>query len=76
MARFAFHQTPEPFDWKIQAPIGAKVIRKLASERNLAELESILLLGPPGVGKAHREIPGVLCCRGGTAELLEEAATG
>ncbi len=58
MARFPFQKTLEGFEWKLQPSIDPKVIKELATGRFLADGENVLLLGPPGVGKTHCEIPG------------------
>ena len=57
MARFPFQKTLESFDWKFQPSIDPKVIKELATGRFIADGENVLLLGPPGVGKTHCEIP-------------------
>ena len=44
------------FDYKAQPSLDAKQIKELASSRWVALGETVLLLGPPGVGKTHLAI--------------------
>ncbi len=44
------------FDFEAQPSIDPKQIRDLAASRWIANGESVLLLGPPGVGKTHLSI--------------------
>jgi DNA replication protein DnaC len=53
IAKFPFLRDLAGFDFKAQPSIDAKQIRELASGRFIANGETLLLLGPPGVGKTH-----------------------
>ncbi len=75
MARFPFQKTLEGFDWKFQPSIEPKVIKELATGRYLAHGESILLLGPPGVGKTHLAVTlGLKACEQGYRTMFTTAA--
>ena len=53
MAHFPFQRTPEQFDFPFQPSIDEREVVELANLAFVAEATNILLLGPPGVGKAH-----------------------
>jgi DNA replication protein DnaC len=53
IAKFPFVRTLEGFDYEAQPSIDPKQIRELATSRWVANGDSLLLLGPPGVGKTH-----------------------
>ena len=53
IAHFPFVRTLDDFDFAAQPSIDAKQIRELATCRWIANGDSVLLLGPPGVGKTH-----------------------
>lgn len=56
MAKFPYERTLEQFDLEAQPGIDPKQIRELALCRWIANGDSVLLLGPPGVGKTHLAI--------------------
>jgi DNA replication protein DnaC len=56
IAKFPSHRTLEAFDFEAQPSIDAKQIRELATARWVGNGDSLLLLGPPGVGKSHLAI--------------------
>jgi DNA replication protein DnaC len=53
IAKFPFVRTLEAFDYDAQPSVDPKQIRELAISRWVANGDSLLLLGPPGVGKTH-----------------------
>ena len=56
MARFPCERTLDQFDFKAQPAVDPKQIRDLSLCRWISHGESVLLLGPPGVGKTHLAI--------------------
>src|ERR1700722_1178262 len=56
MAKFPCERTLEQFDLEAQPGINPKQIRELALCRWIANGDTVLLLGPPGVGKTHLAI--------------------
>jgi DNA replication protein DnaC len=53
LARFPFVRDLSGFDFSAQPSIDKAQIRELASGRFIANGETVLFLGPPGVGKSH-----------------------
>lgn len=53
IAKFPCVRTLEGFEYDAQPSVDAKQIRELATSRWVANGDSVLLLGPPGVGKTH-----------------------
>ena len=53
IAKFPFVRTLEDFDFQAQPSVDPKQIRELATARWVANGDTVLLLGPPGVGKTH-----------------------
>jgi DNA replication protein DnaC len=53
IAHFPYVRTLEGFEYEAQPSVDAKQIRELAASRWVANGDSVLLLGPPGVGKTH-----------------------
>jgi DNA replication protein DnaC len=53
IAKFPFVRTLEDFEFDAQPSVDAKQIRELATCRWVGNGDSLLLLGPPGVGKTH-----------------------
>jgi len=56
IAKFPAVRTLDDFDFAAQPSIDPKVIRELATSRWVANGDSVLLQGPPGVGKTHLAI--------------------
>jgi DNA replication protein DnaC len=53
IAKFPYVRTLEGFEYDAQPSVDQKQIRELATSRWVANGDSVLLLGPPGVGKTH-----------------------
>ena len=53
IAKFPFVRTLEGFDLTAQPSVDPKQLRELATCRWVANGDTLLLLGPPGVGKTH-----------------------
>jgi DNA replication protein DnaC len=53
IAKFPFVRTLDTFDFQAQPSVDPKQIRELATCRWVGNGDSVLLLGPPGVGKTH-----------------------
>ncbi len=53
VARFPAVRTLETFEYSAQPSIDPKQIRELAASRWVANGDTVLLQGPPGVGKTH-----------------------
>jgi len=53
IAKFPFVRTLDGFDYAAQPAIDPKQIRELSACRWVANGDTVLLLGPPGVGKTH-----------------------
>ena len=53
IAKFPYVRTLESFEYDAQPSVDPKQIRELATSRWVANGDSVLLLGPPGVGKTH-----------------------
>ncbi len=65
-ARFPVLKTLEEFDFGFQPSLDAMRIKSLASCEFVAKHETILLVGPPGVGKSHLSTAlGVKACMRG-----------
>jgi DNA replication protein DnaC len=56
IAHFSAVQTLEDFDFKAQPAVVQRLVKEFATGRCVAEAESILTFGPPGVGKTHLAI--------------------
>ena len=56
IAKFSCLRTLEGFDFEAQPSVDARQIRDLAACRWVANGDSLLFLGPPGVGKTHLAI--------------------
>jgi len=56
IAKFPALRTVEDYDFAAQPSVDPKVIRELATSRWVANGDSVLLQGPPGVGKTHLAI--------------------
>jgi len=53
IAKFPFVRTLDDYDFEAQPAVDAKQVRDLATSRWVANGDTVLLLGPPGVGKTH-----------------------
>jgi DNA replication protein DnaC len=56
IAKFPSVRTLDDFDFAAQPSVDPKVVRELATSRWVANGDSVLLQGPPGVGKTHLAI--------------------
>jgi DNA replication protein DnaC len=75
MARFPFQKSLESLDWKYPPSIDPKIVKELATGRDLADGENVLLLGPPGVGKTHLAVAlGLKACELGLRTAFTTAA--
>lgn len=53
IAKFPFVRTLDGFEFEAQPSVDPKLVRELATSRWVAHGDTVLLLGPPGVGKTH-----------------------
>lgn len=53
IAHFPYVRTLEAFEYDAQPSVDPKQVRELAASRWIGNGDSVLLLGPPGVGKTH-----------------------
>jgi DNA replication protein DnaC len=82
-AGFPVKKTLEEFDFEFQKSIDKKVIEDLATLRFIHNLENVVFLGPPGVGKSHLAIAlGIEAVKSGisvyftnTGNLIERLKT-
>lgn len=56
IAKFPCVRTLEGFEFEAQPSVDPKLVRELANSRWVANGDTVLLLGPPGVGKTHLAI--------------------
>lgn len=56
MAKFPCERTLEQFEYEAQPTVDPKQIRELSVGRWIGNGDTVLLLGPPGVGKTHLAI--------------------
>jgi DNA replication protein DnaC len=56
IAHFPSVRTLEGFDFAVQPSVDERLIRELSTGNFLAHGESVLMFGPPGVGKTHLAI--------------------
>ena len=56
IAKFPYVRTLDGFDFDAQPSIDPKQIRELACSRWIANGDTVMLLGPPGVGKTHMAV--------------------
>jgi DNA replication protein DnaC len=52
-ARYPIHKTLAAFDFDFQPHLDRALVAELSTLRFVEERRNVLLLGPPGVGKAH-----------------------
>jgi len=69
IAKFPFVRTLDTFDFEAQPSLDPKQLRELATCRWVANGDSVLLLGPPGVGKDP--LGGGLGARGDPVRILD-----
>lgn len=70
-ARFPVLKTLEEFDFSFQPSLDVKLIKALADGEFVAKHETVLLVGPPGVGKSHLATAlGVKACMRGYTVLF------
>lgn len=70
-ARFPVLKTLEEFDFAFQPSLDVKLIKALADCEFVAKHETILFVGPPGVGKSHLATAlGVKACMRGYSVLF------
>lgn len=70
-ARFPVVKTLEEFDFGFQPSLDAMRIKALASCEFVAKHETVLFVGPPGVGKSHLATAlGVKACMRGSSVLF------
>ena len=71
-ARFPELKSLDDFDFSFNPGINKKMVLDLASARFVHKAESILILGPPGVGKTHLAIAlGICAIHAGYAVLYK-----
>src|ERR687898_992675 len=76
IAKFPYVRDLAGFDFKAQPSLDPKQIRDLATGRFIANGETLLLLGPPGVGKTHLAVAiGRAAILAGYAVLFIQATT-
>src|ERR1700710_3225711 len=56
IAKFPYQRTLEGFDFAAQPSLDARQVRDLAACRWVANGDTLLIQGPPGVGKSHLAI--------------------
>src|SRR3954465_7368784 len=73
-ARFPARKTLEEFDFTFQRSVKKTLIQHLGQLDFLAGKENVLLLGPPGPGKAHLRIAwGIRACLAGQRVAFKTA---
>lgn len=74
-ARFPAVKTLEAFDFSFQPGLDETHVRTLAELSFLAKAETVLLVGPPGVGKSHLAVAlGVKACAARKRVLFSQVA--
>lgn len=74
-AGFPVRKTLDDFDFKFQPSVDKKLIKELTTMRFLHNVENVVFLGPPGVGKTHLAVGlGIEAIKAGHAVYFANAS--